>query len=113
MIFEEKKIEAFEKRKQRDFDRKFAKKVTIAKKEKKNGPNEVASKKATTAVPAGKVAGSKRRYEDFQKENGDDSNQPGRNENSFPKKSLKRRNMDKKYGFGGKDRKRAKLNDAK
>lgn len=77
---------AFEQRKKRDFDRKFSKKVT-----KVNKSNEKMSPE-----------GSK-----------DNSRSQRFNEDGNPEKSFKRKAMDKKYGFGGRDKKRSKLADQK
>ena len=105
MIVEEKKIAAFEKRKQRDFDRKFAKKVNSLSKTsaKDKHTNKEGHEGAAAAVnkPVAKTGDAKKDFRNSEKQF------------DTPRKSFKRKAMDKKYGFGGKDRKRAKLNDSK
>lgn len=99
LLLEEKKIEGFEKRLQRDSNRKFNKQIAAVKKEER-------SKSATKLVDAvsdlrkGKKGGVEAGLEKILE--GDER-----------KKSFKRIGMDKKYGFGGKDGRKKKLNDKK
>lgn len=104
LILEEKKIEAFEQRKQRDFDRKFSKKVSSTQKKVKTN-DSAANKDFTDSNKFGR----NNKYTQNTIKDEKDSGERG----TDPRKSLKRKNMDKKYGFGGKDRKKAKLNDFK
>lgn len=91
LILEDKKMEAFELRKQREMNKKFNKQVSILKKEEK-AQKVKAEINETTKQRKGKSspAPSLDRLQD-----GDDSG-------SIQKKSSKRVAMDKKYGFGGK-----------
>lgn len=97
---ETKKIEAFEKRKNRDFNKKYNKQVNELRKQEKSQDRKTHAKDL-----------------DRFKDSTDSSNHKiGRGESSdreAPSKGKKRLNMDKKYGVGGRDKKRAKLNDKK
>lgn len=103
LLLEEKKMEAFEKRKNQEQNRKYNKQVAALRKEektldKKNQIKQVAQLRKNQDSDEGSVEGKLQNILKPKK---------------FGDKSLKRKNMDKKYGFGGKDRKRAKLNDKK
>ena len=78
LILEEKKIQSFEARKNRDMNKKFNKKLQANKSNSRGHGND---------------------------DDGDDSRPNSRRDGE---KSLKRINMDKKYGFGGKERHRMK-----
>jgi len=100
LILETKKIEAFEKRKNRDFNKKYNKQVNELRKQEKSQDRKTNAKDL-----------------DKFKNSGDGSDRKlGRsesNDTATPTKGKKRLNMDKKYGVGGRDKKRAKLNDKK
>lgn len=104
LLIEEKRIEAFELRKNREQNKKFNKQVSQLKKQEKSQKqkqqiNEVTELRKGTSSSAGI-----NREEKLNRilEDGGDAG-----------KSKKRKAMDKKYGFGGKDRKQMKLADKK
>lgn len=84
-------MEAVEQRKQRDFNRKYQKQFSDRQKQKKQED---------------KVSELGKRHRDSSSNNDDE-------DDNGPRKSKKRMVMDRKYGMGGKDRKRARKNDAK
>mmetsp|Transcript_15390 Transcript_15390/g.23187 ORF Transcript_15390/g.23187 Transcript_15390/m.23187 type:complete len:299 (+) Transcript_15390:71-967(+) len=96
LILEEKKIDAFEQRKQRELNRKFNKQVSAQRREEKARDKKLAIESAK------KMRGG---------EDAEDKEKPGVKRDG--KKTTKRIAMDKKYGFGAKERKKAKLNDKK
>lgn len=97
LLLEEKKIAALEARKARDMNKKYMKQMNKdAKKEKLASKNKRGVKDEAEGDKEEKVR----------------SWTPGRGGKDGGK-SKKRINMDKKYGFGGKDRRKAKLNDSK
>jgi hypothetical protein len=101
LILETKKIEAFEKRKNRDFNKKYNKQVNELRKQEKSQERKTQSSKD---------------LDKFKDSGADNEHKRGKSENSdriAPTKGKKRLNMDKKYGVGGRDKKRAKLNDKK
>lgn len=110
LILEEKKIEAFEQRKKRDFERTFAKKVSKVKDSTNNSDSNKNNEK--TRVGSGRFNRDVAKTKESNKFDEEKNNRPN-NRNNSDSKSFKRKAMDKKYGFGGKDRKRAKLNDQK
>ncbi len=95
---ETKKIEAFEKRKNRDFNKKYNKQVNELRKQEKSQERKTYAKDLDKFKDG---AGSSK----FAKGES--------NDREAPTKGKKRLNMDKKYGVGGRDKKRAKLNDKK
>lgn len=98
LLLEEKRIEAFEQRKNREQNRKFNKQLSLMKKqEQSKGEREVLNE-------INKI-----------KQNRDANSKEEKLERilSTPQQSKKRKAMDKKYGYGGKGAKRAKINDQK
>ena len=99
LLIEAKRVESFELRKNREQNRKFNKQVSDLRKQEKSAER----KQHNEELKKIKNAGDADEKEDrLNKVLGDHS-----------EKSKKRQNMDKKYGFGAKDRKMAKLNDRK
>lgn len=100
LLLEEKKIEAFEMRKNRENNRKFNKQVSELKKQEKSK----------------KIKGEISEVSKLRKSS-EDSNSKEERLNKVlgepMEKSKKRQNMDKKYGFGGKDRRAQKMSDKK
>lgn len=105
LLIEEKRMDAFEKRKNREQNRKFSKQVSELKKQE--------SKKSEQQV-----------FKDVAKLRKGGSSSDGNTEEKLekilnsrdgdrPEQGKKRKAMDKKYGFGGRDKKRAKMNDKK
>jgi hypothetical protein len=119
LIIEEKRIDAFEKRKQRELNRKYNKQVSALRKSEKS--QQVKSE----------INSSKSEF----RGRGDDAKggvagRGGGDKGARPEKSFKRQAMvtrraivdlslphlisqDKKYGFGGKDKMKSKLSDQK
>mmetsp|Transcript_18195 Transcript_18195/g.36646 ORF Transcript_18195/g.36646 Transcript_18195/m.36646 type:complete len:324 (+) Transcript_18195:114-1085(+) len=100
LLIEDKRIEAFELRKNKDNNRKFNKQV----KELRKAEGAAQRKQQIADV-------SNIRKEPA--EGGESREDKVKKLIEAPVKSKKRQNMDKKYGFGGADRKKAKLNDKK
>jgi rRNA-processing protein EBP2 len=115
LILEEKKIDAVEQRKQRDFNRKFNKQVFEQ--------NKKAKTEGKDSAPKGRVNKfTTMRREDADKERaaGDGehggssgANSRGHGGGDLSGKSKKRQVMDRKYGGGGKNRTTLKKNDAR
>ena len=110
LIFQQKKMEALEKRKERQQTLKFSKAVQERAKmekaeQKKAGQREVAEWRAEAA----KKRGSGALLDD---DKGDDFPGAGGGPNKKPRKSFKQLNKDKKWGFGGRKR-GLKKNDSK
>lgn len=112
LLHEQKKIEAFEMRRQRETNRKYNKQLQVQKKMER----EQSSKDEISAVAQlrknGKGMGGK----------DDDEGKAklekilggrGMGDRNRDEKSLKRKNMDKKYGRGIKEKMRAKVSDKK
>jgi rRNA-processing protein EBP2 len=97
LILEEKKMEAFDQRKNREMNKKFNKQLQTQKKESKQSKEkeEISS------------------FKKFRMGSGEDSEKLEEALNNSVGKSGKRKAMDKKYGFGGKDRLSRKLVDKK
>ncbi|CAE7768025.1 unnamed protein product, partial [Symbiodinium microadriaticum] len=98
LILEEKKMDAFEQRKQRELNRKYNKQVSAMRKAEK-------SQMTKAEIEASKHM----RSSDEADERGPLSRKGVRD----GVKSSRRIAMDKKYGSGGRDKKRAKLTDKK
>ena len=103
LLLEEKKIEGFEKRLQRDNSKKFNKQVSAIKKEDKNS---IAKEFKTSSASPSSTSFSSKRGKDFK---GASNESSGNNRGKPTKRAI----MDKKYGFGGKDHKKNKLNTQK
>ena len=104
LILEEKKMDAFEQRKMRDENRKFAKqKAALLKQEK--------SKKVKGEIEDTKKGWKGRDGDADDERRGSRGHAAGARDND--EKSDKRKGYDKKYGHGGKDAKRRKLSDKK
>jgi rRNA-processing protein EBP2 len=102
LLVEQKRMEAFEQRKNREQNRKFNKQLVLKKKKERNDESQEMLDDIEQIKKSSKRGGSS--TEDkleriLNRENGE--------------KSKKRVNMDKKYGFGGRDKKRMKQNDNK
>lgn len=106
LIMEEKKMEAFEQRKLRETNKKFNKQVQLLKKEEKSQQTKTNINNITNLRK--NQTGQKRDREDTINKLVD-----GNDENDHRNKSVKRIKMDKKYGFGGKDKSKEKRNDKK
>jgi rRNA-processing protein EBP2 len=109
LVIEEKRMDAFEKRKNREQNRKYNKQVSELKKQeyKKSEQqvfNEVAKLRKGKA-PGGGGEDTEAKLEKILNSHGGDEDRP--------QQGKKRMAMDKKYGFGGRDKKRAKMNDKK
>jgi len=99
LILEEKKIQAFEERKQRDFTRKHKKQAGAV--SKKSRPSSSAAAEEQPPSGSGNSRNSNSQASDAKKKQ------------AYPEKSKKRQAMDKKYGFGGKDKRKSKSADYK
>jgi len=99
LILEEKKIEALEARKLRDLNRKYNKRQTVSKK-KSNGDVD----------DGDEIKGRRGRGRNKDEANGERQGSSSLREGGPSRKKMI---MDKKYGFGGKERRKSKLNDAK
>lgn len=97
---QEKKMEAFEQRKNRELNKKFNKQVSVQRKDERNQK----MKEQFSAVKRLRTGG------DADKE---DKLSAILDSKSGPQKSKKRLNMDRKYGFGGKEGRARKQNDQK
>ena len=104
---EEKRIEAFEQRKNREQSKKFNKQLSLIKKTEKTKDTRNFNKEIE------QVKKSKDGDKDAKLERILNSDRHGGGDRDRPEKSKKRKIMDKKYGFGGKDGKKSKMNDAK
>ena len=110
LIHEQKKIEAYEMRRQRETNRKYNKQLQLQKK-MEHGQKTKEEIEAVKKLRAGASGGKedeegKAKLEKILKGRG--IGDRGRTE-----KSQKRKNMDKKYGSGTKEKMRAKLNSSK
>lgn len=92
LILEDKKMEAFELRKQREMNKKFNKQVSILKKEEKAQKVKAEINETTNQRKEKSFSSPAASLDRLQENDGD----------SARKKSSKRIAMDKKYGFGGK-----------
>ena len=109
LIHEQKKIEAYEMRRQRETNRKYNKQLQLQKKMEhgqKTKEEIEAVKKLRSGAHGGEDEEGKAKLEKILKGRG--IGDRGRTE-----KSQKRKNMDKKYGSGTKEKMRAKLNSSK
>lgn len=97
LILEEKKMEAFEQRKNREMNKKFNKQLQTQKKEAKKSKEKE------------EISSFKR----FRLGTGEDAEKLEQALSRSTEKSAKRKAMDKKYGHGGKDRLTRKLVDKK
>lgn len=124
MCSEEKRVDAFEKRRERENNKKYNKQVEeLRKQEKTQSKDEFNSeigkfKKRNNGKDGSDKKGREEAEEDDKIEKLLSSNakiykrkEDGDRNNS--EKSKKRINMDKKYGLGGQEKKRAKLTDKK
>jgi rRNA-processing protein EBP2 len=102
---EEKRIEAFEQRKNREQSKKFNKQLSLIKKTEKTKETRNFNKEIEH------VKKSKDGNKDEKLERILNSDRHGDRDRT--EKSKKRKIMDKKYGFGGKDGKKSKMNDSK
>jgi rRNA-processing protein EBP2 len=112
LLVEQKRIEAFEQRKNREQNRKFNKQLVEQKKQEKHSEqkqllHEIDEIKAGSSSAKGGKGGK-----DGKRSASSDS-RLSRVLEDGPQQSRKRKVMDQKYGFGGRDKKRAKLNDKK
>lgn len=101
LLIEDKRIEAFELRKNKDNNRKFNKQVKEMRKE------EGAQNRKSHIREVSNIR------KDSSADSGDKEERIKKIIDEPATKSKKRINMDKKYGFGGAERKRAKLGDKK
>jgi hypothetical protein len=135
---EEKKIEAFEKRKNREQSKKFNKQLSLMKKSEKNKETNNFNREIERVKKSTDGNKDEKLERILNSEHHADNRGAGRGgggrdgggrfggaggrggrggrgggDRNQPEKSKRRQGMDKKYGFGGKDGKRAKLNDSK
>lgn len=98
LLVEQKRMEAFEQRKNREQNKKFNKQLSEKKRKEKKDEQEQLLHEIDEIKTQSKGGDKDSKLERI-------LNNPG--------KSKKRQNMDKKYGFGGKDKKFSKMNDKK
>ena len=113
LIFEQKKMEAFESRKQRQSQKKFAK----ARAADLEGAKSAAKKENIESLEKWRRDNKeKRKHSGGALEDGDaelDHLMEDADDKGIPGKSRKRKNMDRKYGMGGVKNKKATRNDEK
>lgn len=102
LLVEQKRMEAFEQRKNREQNRKFNKQLVLKKKKERNDDSQEMLDDIEQLKKSSKRGGN----------NTEDKLERILNR-EHGEKSKKRINMDKKYGFGGRDKKRMKQNDNK
>jgi len=115
-------MEAFEQRKNREQNRKYNKQLAVMKKESKNKEKDQLMEEIEELKDQAKERGADKTHTKYLDKDAQISkdeklekilNSRDRDNSKFPEQSKKRKIMDKKYGHGGRDKKRAKLNDAK
>jgi hypothetical protein len=99
LILQEKKMEAFEQRKNRELNKKFNKQVSVQRKDERKQQ----MKEQFSAVKRLRTGGDTDKEEKLS----------AILDSKGPQKSKKRINMDRKYGFGGKEGRGRKMNDQK
>lgn len=106
LLIEEKRMDAFEKRKNREQNRKFNKQVSELKKQEHKKSEQQVFNEVAKLRKGSSSSGREDTESKLEKIlNSRDSDRP--------EQGKKRKAMDKKYGFGGRDKKRAKMNDKK
>ncbi len=113
-------MEAFEQRKNREQNRKYNKQLALLKKEAKNNEKKQIQQEIEELKESAKETGANKTHSKYfgkdahlSKDEKLDKILHSRGRDDDDGKSKKRKIMDKKYGHGGKDRKKAKLNDSK
>jgi rRNA-processing protein EBP2 len=101
LLIEEKRMDAFDKRKNREQNRKFNKQLTEVKKQERSQGEQKVFKDVAQLRKGKKSDDTDAKLEKIL------------NSQERPQQGKKRKGMDKKYGMGGRDKKRAKLNDKK
>lgn len=110
LLLEEKKMSAFEQRKQREQTRKFSKQVSDLRRQEKARATKDAVEEVSRLRKSG---GADKEGRLLQLVEGKGGGRQGGGRGDGSGKSSKRQAMDKKYGFGAKERMRSKLNDKK
>lgn len=115
-------MEAFEHRKNREQNKKYNKQLALMKKESKTNEKKQIQQEIDDLKESAKETGANKTHSKYFGKDAhlskDDKldkilHSRGRDDEDRDGKSKKRKIMDKKYGHGGKDRKKTKMNDAK
>jgi len=119
LLIEEKRMEAFEQRKNREQNRKYNKQLVLMKKETKNKEKKQLLDEIDELKEQSREQGAEKTHSKYLDKNASMSKDEKlekilkNHDDKSSSQSKKRKIMDSKYGFGGKDRKKSKQNDAK